>query len=142
MNRAKVNVVYVVNVKTKTFFAKVGEKCFYYKFQTFFAVFFVRIVFIRIFATHSAKNTIFIGKTKRYARLADGNVGNFCELQGKCNGSRVKRGLFTSSQFKAIPTASVRRSVISVPRFCVELAVLLGAGGQKAYIFIKLWIIY
>ena len=27
--------------------------------------------------------------SKRYARLADGNVRNFQELQGKCGGSRV-----------------------------------------------------
>lgn len=48
-------------------------------------------------------------KTKRYAQLGDGNVENF----------------------KATPTGFVRRSAISVPRFCVLLVVLLGAERQK-----------
>jgi len=30
-----------------------------------------------------------IETTKRYARLAIGNVRNFCSTQGKCGGSRV-----------------------------------------------------
>ena len=45
-----------------------------------------------IFAKHCGNNAIFarhIETTKRYARLADRNVRNFCSTQGKCDGSRL-----------------------------------------------------
>ena len=46
------------------------------------------------------KNARHIGKTKRYARLADGNVRNFYDMQEQCDGSRVQRGLVTASTYQ------------------------------------------
>ena len=59
-------------------------------------------IFFLLLHLHSAKSARHIGKTKRYARLANGNVRNFYSTQGKCDGSRVERGLVTISRTKVI----------------------------------------
>ena len=41
------------------------------------------------FAPYFIKDTDIFETTKRYARLAIGNVRNLCSTQGKCGGSRV-----------------------------------------------------
>ena len=70
--------------------------------------------------------------TKRYARLADGNVGNFQKVtQEKCNGSTLMRGLITHSALQGYPTTSIRRCGISVPRFVFFMAFMVLKGAKK-----------
>ena len=80
---------------------------------TFFAIFPVRCAGIEYFCVilqRSSEHRL-IEITKRYARLADGNVGNFqCNARTVITVRAYSVDWLLHLHYKAIPTASVRRS--------------------------------
>ena len=83
-----------------------GLMCVNWRILCIFAVFF---------------GTRHIETTKRYARLAIGNVRNFLDVQGRCMTVRAYSvDWFLHLHIKVILTTSYRRRGTSAPRFCFE----------------------